>query len=84
MTVSRSIHVSANGTISFLLKMSPIFFPRGSHCYEFLVYAFKSSLHVFLVIEVQLIYNAVLVSGVQQSDSVTCMHVCMLSRFSCV
>ena len=63
--------------------MSPVFFPRGS-CYEFLVYAFKSSLHVFLVIEVQLIYNVVLVSGVQQSDSVMCMYVCVLSCFSCV
>ena len=38
---------------------------------------------VFLKIEVQLIYNVVLVSGVQQSDSVIYMHthICSFFRF---
>ena len=35
----------------------------------------------FLIIGVWLIYNAVLVSGVQQSESVMHMHIAILFRF---
>ena len=33
-----------------------------------------SNFYLFIFIKVQLIYNVVLVLGVQQSDSVTCMN----------
>ena len=44
-------------------------------CYEC---GFDFMLHFFLIIEVNMIYNVVLVSGVQQSDSVIHIHICIL------
>ena len=46
-------------------------------------YLFKSFAHIFKnFIGVQLIYNIVLVSGVEQSDSVLYIYACVLSHFS--
>ena len=45
---------------------------------------FLSYIFILFFIEVWLIYNIVLVSGVQQSDSVLYIYARMLSHFSCV